>query len=165
MLVVDGGNIGQWFHQTLGRTRYPGHWLTCGASGVVGFGIPGAMAARAGFPGRSVVLLSGDGSATFTIADLERAVRQSLPFVMIVADDERWGLVESGQAPRYGEPLNCLLGPIDFPEVARSLGGLGARVETPDQLQQALAQGLRERIPTLIHAPICGGIPTAAESA
>ena len=36
VFVIDGGNIGQWFHQTLGRRRYPGHWLTCGASGGVG---------------------------------------------------------------------------------------------------------------------------------
>ncbi|MFH1568678.1 MAG: thiamine pyrophosphate-binding protein, partial [Gemmatimonadota bacterium] len=42
VLVVDGGNIGQWFHQTLGRTRYSGLVLTCGASGVVGFGVAGA---------------------------------------------------------------------------------------------------------------------------
>ena len=164
VLVADGGNIGQWFHQTLGRARYPGHWLTCGASGVVGFGIPGAMAARAGFPRRPVVLLSGDGSATFTIADLERAARQDLPFVMIVADDERWGIVESGQVPHYGKPLNCMLGPIDFAEVARSLGCLGTRVETPDQLRQVLRQALVERTPTLIHAPICGGIPAVEES-
>ena len=33
VVLIDGGNIGQWFHQLL--DCYPGHWLTCGASGVV----------------------------------------------------------------------------------------------------------------------------------
>ena len=37
VLLVDGGNIGQWFHQLL-LDRCPGHWVTCGASGVVGWG-------------------------------------------------------------------------------------------------------------------------------
>lgn len=92
VVVVDGGNIGQWFHQTLARQRYPGHWLSCGGSGVVGYGIGGAMAARLLFPGRRVVLLSGDGSATFNLTDLECAARQRLPFLMVVADDESWGI-------------------------------------------------------------------------
>jgi len=159
VLVVDGGNIGQWFHQTLARERYPGHWLTCGASGVVGFGIPGAMAARAGFPKRPVLLLSGDGSATFTIAELECAARQGLPFVMIVADDERWGIVESGQVERYGEAMCSVLGGVDFAEVARGLGALGARVEDRSELEAAIRQGLAEQVPALVHVPVAGGMP------
>ena len=87
VVLVDGGNIGQWFHQLL-ETRYPGHWVTCGASGAVGWGLPGAMPARALDPSRPVILLSGDGSFTFTVAELECAARQTLPFVAVVADDE-----------------------------------------------------------------------------
>ena len=32
IFLIDGGNIGQWAHVLL-WDRYPGHWLTCGASG------------------------------------------------------------------------------------------------------------------------------------
>ncbi len=159
VVVVDGGNIGQWFHQTLARRRYPGHYLTCGASGVVGFGIPGAMAARAGFPRRPVVLLSGDGAATFTIAELECAARQKLPFVMIVADDESWGITESGHLQRYGEAMSSTLGPVDFAEVARGLGALGARAEHKSELVNLMRRGLDEQVPVLVHVPIEGGIP------
>ena len=55
VLLADGGSIGQWVHQTL-CDRYPGHWLTCGRSGVVGWGIGGAMAARVAFPNRPIIL-------------------------------------------------------------------------------------------------------------
>lgn len=159
VLVVDGGNIGQWFHQTLARREYPGHWLTCGASGVVGFGIGGAMAARAGFPHRPVVVLSGDGSATFSLSDLERAAQQELPIVMIVADDQRWGIVTSGQVPRFGRPLNSMLGAIDFAGVADALGATGVRVESSEQLAPALEHALTQRRPVLLHVPISGGTP------
>lgn len=161
VLVVDGGSIGQWFHQTLGRRRYPGHWLTCGASGVVGNGVGAAMAARAGFVRRPVVLLSGDGAATFTLTDLERASSQGLPFVMVIADDEAWGIVEVGQRRQYGEPLNSALGPIDFAELARSLGALGTRATSRNELEQALTQGMRESRPAVIHVPLAGGMPGA----
>jgi len=162
VLVVDGGNVGQWYHQTLGRSRYSGQVLTCGASGVVGFGIAGAMAARAGFPGRPVVLLSGDGAATFNIADLERAANQDLPFAMIVADDESWGIVAEGHRQQYGELMNSGLGSVDFAAVARGLGALGTRVDDKRELVAALGRALTETTPTVIHAPVLGGGPTAS---
>ena len=59
--------------------------------------LPGAMAARALYPDRAVILLSGDGSFTFTVAELECAARQGLPFVAVVADDECWGIVSGHQ--------------------------------------------------------------------
>ena len=159
VLVVDGGNIGQWFHQTLGRHNYSGRVLTCGASGVVGFGVAGAMAAKAGFPNRPVVLISGDGASAFNIADLERAARQDLPFVMIVADDRAWGIVASGHRAEYGELMHCELGEIDFAELARSLGALGTRADDADGLRSALSQALSESLPCIIHVPIQGGMP------
>lgn len=159
VLIVDGGNIGQWFHQTLGSQQYPGHWLTCGASAVIGFGIPAAMAARAGFPRRPVVLLSGDGSATFALAELECAARQKLPFVAIVADDESWGIVRSGQLKQYGRPFNSLLGPIDFAAAAQALGCLGTRAESRSELEKAIRQGMAESLPAVIHVPLVGGMP------
>ena len=162
VLIVDGGNIGQWFHQTLGRRQYPARYLTCGASGVVGFGLPAAMAARVGFPRRPVVLLSGDGSATFTIADLECAARQGLPFVMIVADDRAWGIAASGHLAQYGKTMSSTLGPVDFAAVARGLGALGVQVSDRAELVQAVRRGLADSVPVLVHVPIDGGMPGAS---
>ena len=159
VLVADGGNIGQWFHQTLGSRRYPGTWLTCGASGVVGYGVGAAMAARLGFPRRPVVLLSGDGAATFNLTDLECAARQGLPFVMIVADDEAWGITLSGHLGAFGEPLSSALGAFDFAAMAEACGAIGVRVEDVDHLREALRRGLGESRPVVLHAPIRGGLP------
>ncbi len=159
VVVVDGGNIGQWFHQTLARQRYPGHWLSCGGSGVVGYGIGGAMAARLLFPRRRVVLLSGDGSATFNLTDLECAARQRLPFLMVVADDESWGITEVGHRERYGKAMSSHLGPVDFAAVARGLGALGVRVDSAAELEEVLQRGLAEPVPALVHVPVVGGLP------
>ncbi|MEE2657491.1 MAG: thiamine pyrophosphate-binding protein [Candidatus Latescibacterota bacterium] len=159
VVVIDGGNIGQWVHQTLGRARYPESWLTCGASGVVGYGIAGAMAARAGFPQRPVVVISGDGSATFNLTDLERAVRQQLPFVMIVADDEAWGITVSGHRQHYGKAMSSELGPVDFAAAAEAFGAIGARVESCEELIPAVRRGVAESRPVVIHVRIPGGMP------
>jgi len=158
-LLVDGGNIGQWFHMALCE-RYPARWMTCGASGVVGWGIPAAIAVRSLFPQAPVLLLSGDGSATFTIAELEAASRQRLPFVCVVADDSAWGIVISMSRRRGTAPVGAKLGPIQFAKVAQGFGARGVLIKDPEQLPAAIREGFSADRPTLIHVPIAGGGPT-----
>jgi acetolactate synthase-1/2/3 large subunit len=156
VLLIDGGNVGQWAHQLLCSERYPGDWLTCGRSGVVGWGIGGAMAARLAFPDRPVILLSGDGSFTFTVADLESASRQGLGFAAIVVDDRSWGIVESGQRRQFGEPISSRLGPIEFDVLARSLGARGVRAEGRAAIEKELREAIERPGVTVIHAPVAG---------
>jgi acetolactate synthase-1/2/3 large subunit len=151
--LVDGGNIGQWVHMAM-ADRYPGRWITCGASGVIGWGIPGAMAVRSLYPEEPVLVLSGDGSATFTIAELETATRQGLPFVCVIADDKAWGIVVSNMR-KMGKPMvGAKLGPIRFDQVAEGFGARGLRIEDPRELPRAIREGFRADRPTLIHVPI-----------
>jgi acetolactate synthase-1/2/3 large subunit len=159
VLLLDGGSIGQWAHQLLCRDRYPGDWLTCGRSGVVGWGLAGAMAARLAFPRRPVILLSGDGAFTFNVADLESAVRQNLPFVALVADDQAWGITRLGQTQKFGVPVASSLGPVSFERLALSLGAHGVRVATADEIARELRAAIQRPAVTVIHVPIIGSNP------
>jgi len=115
------------------------------------------MAARLAFPRRQVILLSGDGAFTFNVADVESAVRQNLPFVAIVADDQAWGITRLGQIRQFGVPVASSLGPID--RLALSLGAHGVRVSTPGGIAHELRQAIDRPAVTVIHAPITGGNP------
>jgi acetolactate synthase-1/2/3 large subunit len=159
VVLIDGGSIGQWAHQILCDRRYPSHYLTCGRSGVIGFGIGGAMASRLVYPDRPVILLSGDGSFTFAVADLECAVRQNLPFTALIADDECWGITHSGHIRQFGQGIGTQLGPIRFDQLAESLGARGVRVESAVSLRAELAAAMRSAAVTVLHAPISGGNP------
>jgi acetolactate synthase-1/2/3 large subunit len=158
VLLVDGGNIGQWFHQLL-LDRCPGDWVTCGASGVVGWGLAGAMAAKAIHPTRPVLLLSGDGSFTFTISELECAARQGLPFVAVVADDQQWGISVTGHLKNHGQPLYSTLGPTRLDRVAEGFGCRGLRIDRKEDLPEAIRRSLAEDVPTVIQVPIVPGSP------
>ena len=153
IFLIDGGNIGQWAHVLL-WDRYPGHWLTCGASAVVGWGLPGAIAAKLLYPDRPVLLLSGDGAIGFTIAELEPAVRHRVPIVVVVADDQAWGIVASGQKRSLGEPIASLLGPVDYAKVAEGFGARGVLVRSPDELTVATRRALAAGEPTVIEVPL-----------
>jgi acetolactate synthase-1/2/3 large subunit len=157
-LLIDGGNIGQWAHMTLCCDQYPAHWLTCGASGVVGWGVPGAMAARLVSPERPVLLLSGDGALGFAIAEFASASRQQIPFVAVVADDQAWGIVASGQRRSHSRTVASELGAVDYACVAEGFGARGVRVDTPEDITAAVRESFESSQLTLIHVPItcCG---------
>jgi thiamine pyrophosphate-dependent acetolactate synthase large subunit-like protein len=159
VLLIDGGSIGQWAHQLLCDTRYPSHWLTCGPSGVVGWGIGGAMGARLAYPDRPILLLSGDGAFTFTVAELECAVRQNLPFVAVVADDQGWGITRVGHVRQFGEPISSSLGPIAFDRLAEALGARGIVTTHPNEIAGAIQGALAQPQVTVIHIPVVGGNP------
>jgi acetolactate synthase-1/2/3 large subunit len=161
VFLIDGGNIGQWVHMAL-ADHYPGRWLTCGASAVVGWGIAGAMAAKLAYPNRPVLLLSGDGAFGFTVTELESAVRQGLPFVAVVANDAAWGIVVSGQLNVWGEEgvIASRIGVIRFDQVAEALGANGLRIENLEELAPAIRRGFSADRPTVIDVPISVGGPT-----
>jgi acetolactate synthase-1/2/3 large subunit len=160
LFLIDGGNIGQWAHVL--ADRYPGNWLTCGASGVVGWGIAGAIAAKLTHPQRPVILLSGDGAIGFGLLELETAVRHATPFVVVLADDQAWGSVATWQAKHYGPDgyVASQLGPVAYDLVAEGLGALGLRVERAEEIGPAVRRGLDSARPTLIHVPTVLGGPT-----
>jgi len=155
VFLIDGGNIGQWAHMVL-ADHYPGRWLTCGASAVVGWGLPGAMAAKLAYPERPVLLLSGDGAFSFTLAEIEAAVRHGLPFVAVVSNDSAWGLVVSTQKSRYGEErvIASRFGGVRFDLVAEAMGARGVRVENPRELRRAVEEGFSSKVPTIIDVPV-----------
>ena len=155
LFLVDGGNIGQWAHMCL-ADGYPETWLTCGASGVVGWGLGGAMGARIAHPDRPIILLTGDGSIGFTLGEVESAVRQGLPYVILLADDQAWGIVVSGQKECYGEDgvLASCLGQVRYDLLAEAMGAVGIRAESPEEVASALQRGLASDKVVLIHAPI-----------
>ena len=159
IFLIDGGNIGQWAHVLL-WDRYPGHWLTCGASAVVGWGLPAAIAAKLLEPARPVLLLSGDGALGFTITELETAVRLRTPIVVVVADDQAWGIVASDHKRSWGEPIASLLGPVDYARVAQGFGARGVTVTQRDELAPAIRAAFASGQPTLIEVPIALRGPT-----
>lgn len=164
VFLIDGGNIGQWAHMLL-VDRYPSHWLTCGASAVVGWGVPGAMAARRAYPERDILLLSGDGAFGFTPAEMESAVRQKLSFVSVVANDSAWGIVVCGQRGTMGdETVACETGEIRYDQVARGFGARGLRTTWISEIREGIQEGFGNEVPTVIDVPIGVASPTDARS-
>ena len=154
ILAVDGGNIGQWMHMTLCRNSYPEALLTCGSSGVIGYGVPGAMAAKLAFPERKALVVIGDGSLGFCVPELQSAVRHGIPLVTVVADDEAWGIVVSGQKERGVACVASELGTCGWAQTAIGFGARGVKVSQARDIAPAIREGFASGQPTLIEVPL-----------
>jgi acetolactate synthase-1/2/3 large subunit len=148
--LLDGGNIGRWAHMIL-FDRHPSHWFTCGASGVVGWGLPGAVAMKLARPDKPLLLLSGDGAAGFTISEIETALRFGTPYVAVIAHDSAWGIVADGQGDECH--VACELGEIRFDRVAQALGAEGIFIEDPRSLAPSIEWALQSNKVVIIHVP------------
>jgi acetolactate synthase-1/2/3 large subunit len=101
---------------------------------------------------RAVVALVGDGGLGMTLAEVETAVRAGLRTIILVFDNQRYGMIRTYQDRRAGEAAPATdLGPIDFAAVARAMGARGVRVEEDAAFEPALRQALVADRPTVLH--------------
>ncbi|MFC6216895.1 thiamine pyrophosphate-dependent enzyme, partial [Fodinicurvata halophila] len=113
----------------------------------IGYGLPGAMGAALGAPGRPVVGLTGDGGFNMTMGELETARRLGLPLTVIVVNNAASGYVKALQHLMYGAGSyqSSDLVEVNYADVAQSLGCRGIRVEAPDEISGALDSALSFR--------------------
>jgi acetolactate synthase-1/2/3 large subunit len=149
ILTTDAGSFGTWAARGF-RFRRPGTFLGS-TSGAMGYGLPAAIAAGLVHRDRTVVALCGDGGIGMTLAEIETAVRLGLRTVILVFDNERYGMIRTYQDRRAGGGIGTDLGPIDFGAAARALGARGTRVEDDAAFEPALRQALVSDRPTLLH--------------
>ena len=150
ILTTDAGSFGTWAARGF-RFRRPGTFLGTTA-GAMGYGLPAAIAAGLVHRDRAVVALVGDGGLGMTLAEIETAVRMNLRTVVVVFDNQAYGMIRSYQDRRPGgSAVATDLGPVDFAAAARAMGARGVRVEDDAAFEPALRQALVGDRPTVIH--------------
>src|SRR5262249_12921594 len=76
VLILDGGEFAQWAQACLSAPNR----VSNGVAGAIGAGLPFAVAARLAKPDAPVIAIMGDGTFGFHPAEIDTAVRYSLPF-------------------------------------------------------------------------------------
>lgn len=153
IVTTDAGSFGTWAARGF-RFRRPGTFLGA-TSGPMGYGLPAAIAAGLVHRDRVVVALVGDGGLGMSLAELETAVRMSLRTIVLVFDNQRFGMIRTYQDRRAGgSTVGTELGPIDFAAAARALGARGVSVPNDAAFEPALRQALAGDRPTLLHLTV-----------
>ena len=113
-----------------------------------------ALGARLAYPGRPVVAFTGDGGFMMALAELQTSVRENLPIIVVVLDDEQIGLIRVKQEIKGLPAYGVHVGGMHWEKLAQGFGADGVVVDNEYAFGDALAAAIRSGRTTLIAARI-----------
>jgi acetolactate synthase-1/2/3 large subunit len=122
----------------------PNHFITSGGLGVMGFGLPAAIGAKAACPDKMVIDVAGDGSIQMNIQELMTAIESKIDVKIVILNNQYLGMVRQWQELFYEKIYSStnMENAPDFVKLAEAYGAKGFRCTRPDQVEATLAQGL-----------------------
>ena len=147
----DGGNFASWVHRYFPFNRP--YSQVAPASGAMGAGVPGALAAKLARPEAVVIGLAGDGGFLMTGQELASAMLHRLAIKLIVCDNSFYGTILMHQHRNRGADSyhGVALKSPDFAALGRAYGAAAWTVERSHQFAAALDGALAHDGPALIH--------------
>ena len=153
VVVCAAGSLPGDLHK-LWQTRDPkGYHLEYGYS-CMGYEVAGGLGIKMAAPEREVFVMAGDGSYLMMSSEITTSLQEGLKLNIVVVDNHGFGSIgglskslgSGGFGTNYrfrdgqtGQLDGDLL-PVDFAANARSLGAIANRVETIEELSEALQQ-------------------------
>jgi pyruvate oxidase len=148
VISLDVGENQWWFGRNFRMKQQ--RFAMSGYLATMGFGLPGAIAAKIAYPGRTVFCITGDGGFSMAMADFITAVKYDLPIVVVVLNNHQLGMIQVEQMmEHYPNYATDLLNP-DFARYADICGGIGIRVSRPEELRPALLTAMSQKRPVII---------------
>ena len=137
IVALDNGMYKIWFARNY-RTTRANTLLLDNALATMGAGLPSAIGAKLTYPERRVMAVVGDGGFMMNSQELETAVRLGLDLVVVILEDNAYGMIRWKQAADGFPDYGLTYGNPDFVKYAESYGATGTRVEDVDSISDAL---------------------------
>ncbi|MGB9728008.1 MAG: biosynthetic-type acetolactate synthase large subunit, partial [Nitrososphaeria archaeon] len=133
----------------------PRTFITSGGLGTMGFGFPAALGAKVARPDVPVLDIAGDGSFIMTSNMLITSVNENIPVIVLILNNSMLGMVAQWQRLFYNRRYSAvkLINP-DFVKLVEACGANGVRVNSIDELKNALLQALKSEVTTVIDVPV-----------
>lgn len=149
IFTADGGSPMVWCLRHIASTGQ-NRTVVSLSHGTMANAMPQALGAKAAFPDRQVISLSGDGGIAMLMGDLLTAIQEKLPIKVVVYNNGALDFVEieqkvEGLLDSYTELVNP-----DFARVAEAIGFRGWRVEKAQDLESMVQAWLAEPGPALL---------------
>jgi len=149
IFTADGGSPMVWCLRHIVSTGQ-NRTVVSLSHGTMANAMPQALGAKAAFPDRQVISLSGDGGIAMLMGDLLTAIQEKLPIKVVVYNNGALDFVEieqkvEGLLDSYTELVNP-----DFARVAEAIGFRGWRVEKAQDLESMVQTWLAEPGPALL---------------
>ncbi len=156
-VVADGALCLTWLTEVIADAQ-PNAFLGHGYLGSMGsgFGVAIGAAVADAERGRRTLLVTGDGSVGYSLADFDTLVRHAIPLVVVVMNNRSWGATQHFQEMTAG-PGNVISTPLpngSYHAVATALGALGFGVADAKELKAALDRAFAAQRPTCLDVEV-----------
>ncbi len=134
------------------KTTAPLTYLGWGKTTQLGYGLGLAMGAKIACPDKLCINVWGDAAIGFTGMDFEVAVRDKLPILSILLNNEAMA-IELDVMPKATEKFRATDISGNYAAFAKALGGHGERISRPEDIIPAIKRGIKKTqqgIPTLL---------------
>ncbi len=153
IIALDNGIYKVWFAR-----NYPAHQpntvLLDNALATMGAGLSSAIAACLVKPDKKVVAICGDGGFMMNSQELETAVRLKLNLVVIVLNDNAFGMIKWKQKAAGFKGFGLDYKNPDFVKYAESYGAKGVRITSAEHFAPCLEKALQEGGVQLLELPV-----------
>ena len=153
IVLCDTGAAKMWMAR-LYPTYAPNTCLISNGLATMAFALPGAFAAKLAFPDRKVLAAVGDGAFLMSAAEIETAVREHVPIVILVWVDGGYGLIGWKQDIHFGRRAAVSFDNPDFVRFAESFGARGYAIRAAGELLPTLRKALDDDAVSVIACPV-----------
>ena len=150
-ITTDVGQHQMWTAQFYPFSR-PRQFASSGGLGTMGYGFPAAIGVKAALPEKISINFTGDGSILMNSQELMTAVERELPVINIILNNNYLGMVRQWQTLFYNERYaeTDLSVQPDFVKLAEAFGGIGYRVNTKEEFDEALKDAIEKNVVAFI---------------
>ncbi|MGB5539276.1 MAG: acetolactate synthase large subunit [Gammaproteobacteria bacterium] len=153
IVVCDVGAHKMWMARMF-RCEYPNTCIISNGFASMGIAVPGAIAAKLAYPERNIVAVTGDAGFMMNSQEIETAIRNRLPIVILIWNDSSYGLIEWKQMNQFKRISNVHFGNPDFVKYAEAFGAKGYRVQRTEELPNILQEALANDTVSIIDCPV-----------
>ena len=151
--LVDTGAVKMWMGR-LYPTYAPNTCLISNGLSTMGFALPGALGVKLARPDVKVLAVMGDGAFLMNSQEIETAMREHIPLVVLIWQDDGYGLIEWKMDLEVGAHSNVAFTNPGIEQYAASFGATGYRIEAADQLLPVLRKALADDGVSIISCPV-----------
>jgi acetolactate synthase-1/2/3 large subunit len=153
IVICDVGAHKMWMARMF-RCEYPNTCIISNGFAAMGIAVPGAIAAKLAFPERKVVAVTGDAGFLMNSQEIETAVRLGLSLVILIWNDNGYGLIKWKQLNQFGRPSHVDFTNPDFIKYAEAFGAKGYRINQVNELLPTLREALQNKGVSIIDCPV-----------